>query len=92
MSKISNIETTFYPIEGENFKPFEFTDVVLFVTEFNPNSKLLLVAVFLRESPDCGFYVGSRFISAYIDFTNQLFQQVQIFQQFQPTNSNATNK
>lgn len=82
MPKISNIETTFYPIDGENFKPFEFIDVSFFIPCVDVNSPIAFVAVFLKQDPKNSFYVGSRFVSAYIDFTNQLFQQVQIFQQF----------
>jgi hypothetical protein len=84
MSKISNIETTFYPMEGENFKPFEFIDVSFFIPCVDANSPIALVAVFLKQDPKNSFYVGGHFVSAYIEFTNQLFQQVQ------PTNSNAT--
>ena len=70
------IKTTFTPIEGEEFEPFEFADVHFFYTEFNPANQLnsLSVAVFLKKDPNNGFWVSGRFIAAYIDFTNQLLQ------------------
>lgn len=72
-------------MQGEDFEPFEFPDVHCFLTDFNTHSVEILVFVYLKQDPAKGFLVGSRFIGAYINFTNQLFQQIQ------KINSNATN-